>query len=294
MDSGGRRIAIYQGNGLPGRSRERCQGEGREFESRRPLHGNPASAGFSSFSRSAAGLTLPILPIRCPPAGWTSTRRLGRCSWPRLGRYCRGICLIATTGSETRRRQGSIRQRSAGSFELRVFVGVDPQTRSKRYRSMTFRGNRRSRTGVDRDHRGGRIGTPGRCPLTGQRTVGGMVRCGCAGLVTHNAPSDQISAQPIPVTRPRRHPCQRCHGDPDQRAVRRVGEDGQYDGRAAGGRDACSGACGVALRVLARHAGWLGVGQPGRTCASDHGRTGRDAATDTRRAPSADRTDRGT
>ena len=43
---------------------------------------------------------------------------------------------------ETRRMQGSLRQRSAGSFELRVFVGVDPETRRKRYRSMTFRGNR--------------------------------------------------------------------------------------------------------------------------------------------------------
>jgi len=38
--------------------------------------------------------------------------------------------------------QGSLRQRSAGSFELRVFVGVGPITRRRRYRSMTVRGSR--------------------------------------------------------------------------------------------------------------------------------------------------------
>jgi integrase len=35
-----------------------------------------------------------------------------------------------------------MRQRSAGSWELRVFVGVDPETGSRRYRSMTVRGSR--------------------------------------------------------------------------------------------------------------------------------------------------------
>ena len=38
--------------------------------------------------------------------------------------------------------QGSLRQRSPGSFELRVFIGVDPTTRRCRYRSMTVRGGR--------------------------------------------------------------------------------------------------------------------------------------------------------
>jgi integrase len=35
-----------------------------------------------------------------------------------------------------------MRQRSGGSWELRVFVGVDPETGRRRYRSMTVRGNR--------------------------------------------------------------------------------------------------------------------------------------------------------
>jgi integrase len=35
-----------------------------------------------------------------------------------------------------------MRQRSAGSWELRVFVGVDPETGRRRYRSMTVRGSR--------------------------------------------------------------------------------------------------------------------------------------------------------
>ena len=38
--------------------------------------------------------------------------------------------------------EGSIRQRSAGSFELRVFMGIDPDTHRRRYRSMTVRANR--------------------------------------------------------------------------------------------------------------------------------------------------------
>ncbi len=38
--------------------------------------------------------------------------------------------------------EGSIRQRSAGSFELRVFIGLDPDTHRLRYRSMTVRANR--------------------------------------------------------------------------------------------------------------------------------------------------------
>ena len=37
---------------------------------------------------------------------------------------------------------GSIRQRSAGSFELRVFIEIDPDTHRRRYRSTTVRANR--------------------------------------------------------------------------------------------------------------------------------------------------------
>ena len=37
---------------------------------------------------------------------------------------------------------GSVRQRSIGSFELRVFTGVDPHTGKRCYRSKTVRGNR--------------------------------------------------------------------------------------------------------------------------------------------------------
>ncbi len=37
---------------------------------------------------------------------------------------------------------GSIRQRSPGSWELRVFAGVDPHTHRRRYLSKTVRGNR--------------------------------------------------------------------------------------------------------------------------------------------------------
>jgi hypothetical protein len=35
-----------------------------------------------------------------------------------------------------------MRQRSVGSWELRVFIGVDPGTGRRRYRSVTVRGSR--------------------------------------------------------------------------------------------------------------------------------------------------------
>ena len=37
---------------------------------------------------------------------------------------------------------GSIRQRSIGSYELRVFTGTDPASGKRCYRSKTVRGNR--------------------------------------------------------------------------------------------------------------------------------------------------------
>ncbi len=35
---------------------------------------------------------------------------------------------------------GSMIQRSSGSWELRVYAGVDPETRRRRYRTKTVRG----------------------------------------------------------------------------------------------------------------------------------------------------------
>ena len=38
--------------------------------------------------------------------------------------------------------RGAMRQRSSGSWELRVFLGVDPSTGRRRYRAVTVRGSR--------------------------------------------------------------------------------------------------------------------------------------------------------
>lgn len=46
-------------------------------------------------------------------------------------------------GSSRRRHRGSIRQRGAGSFEVRVFVGVNSETGQRDYVSRTIRGSRR-------------------------------------------------------------------------------------------------------------------------------------------------------
>ena len=37
---------------------------------------------------------------------------------------------------------GSFRQRAAASWELRVYAGIDPDTRQQRYRTATVTGNR--------------------------------------------------------------------------------------------------------------------------------------------------------
>ena len=67
--------------------------------------------------------------------------------------------------------EGSIRQRSAGSFELRVFIGIDPETHRRRYRSMTVRANRpeAERELAVMGRRGPRR-TPGRGALDRRRT----------------------------------------------------------------------------------------------------------------------------
>jgi hypothetical protein len=38
--------------------------------------------------------------------------------------------------------KGSLRQRGAASWELRVYAGTDPETRKRRYRTATVTGNR--------------------------------------------------------------------------------------------------------------------------------------------------------
>ncbi len=38
--------------------------------------------------------------------------------------------------------EGSLRQRGAASWELRVYAGIDPATHRCRYRTATVRGNR--------------------------------------------------------------------------------------------------------------------------------------------------------
>jgi hypothetical protein len=71
--------------------------------------------------------------------------------------------------------QGSMRQRSAGSWELRVFVGVDPDTKRRRYRSMTVRGNRAD---VQRqlDAMVASVRATNAVGLRYERSVGGLVR----------------------------------------------------------------------------------------------------------------------
>jgi hypothetical protein len=100
--------------------------------------------GFRRFSGRFTGPGLPILPIRLPiHVVRHSARSSARVADGGTAHLARGHGCVRLAGAlETRRMQGSIRQRSAGSFELRVFVGVDPETRRKRYRSVTFRGKR--------------------------------------------------------------------------------------------------------------------------------------------------------
>jgi integrase len=49
---------------------------------------------------------------------------------------------LPTSGTEDPGMRGSLRQRSEGSWELRVYVGIDPDTGRRIDRSMTIRGSR--------------------------------------------------------------------------------------------------------------------------------------------------------
>lgn len=64
---------------------------------------------------------------------------------------------------------GSIRQRSIGSWELRVFTGTDPATGRRRYRSKTVRGNRAE---AEREL-AAMVDIAGRGPTIGARTTVG-------------------------------------------------------------------------------------------------------------------------
>lgn len=189
--------------------------------------------------------------------------------------------------------QGSIRQRSAGSFELRVFVGVDPETHRKRYRSMTFRGNRAEAarelaamiTAVESERLVGArspvselleawfaVAAPGWSPTTVRQTRSVLNRYLLPGL-------GDLRVSDVTVTR-----------------INALYAELAKTGSMTGGPLAAGPLARVHVvlrsRVLTHDAGWLGVGQPGRTSASDHRRAGRNGAADTRRALSPDRTDR--
>ena len=89
-----------------------CQGEGREFESRHPLQESPGQRPYKGRWPAFSG------SLRCPRAHGIA--------------HVRDACSM----------DGSIRQRSAGSWELRAYVGVDPETGRRIDRSITVRGNR--------------------------------------------------------------------------------------------------------------------------------------------------------
>jgi hypothetical protein len=100
--------------------------------------------------------------------------------------------------------EGSIRQRSAGSFELRVFIGIDPETHRRRYRSMTVRANRAEAerelaamvAAVRAEREVGVRSTVG-------ELLGGLVRDRLHRVGADHHSSDPIGARSIPSPAPR-------------------------------------------------------------------------------------------
>ena len=96
-----------------------CQCEGRGFESRLPLQKVLSDQGRIRLCQRPALESCPSLPISCPS---------------RMRPWVRG-----RQGTHVK---GSIRQRGSGSFELRVYVGTDPDTGKRRWITRTVRGTR--------------------------------------------------------------------------------------------------------------------------------------------------------
>jgi len=92
FDAGSRMCGVFLAASLQRKSASPCQGEGRGFESRRPLHNRESlarTAGASARARCcAAPLATPRQEIGAVPA---VSSKLGRCAFVRLHLSCRFV-----------------------------------------------------------------------------------------------------------------------------------------------------------------------------------------------------------
>ena len=110
--------------GLLRQIQSHCQGEGRGFESRRPLSKFITQQGFVGVGADHAVVICPSTAHHLPMTPLRS---------------------LAARGTEVAM-AGSLRQRGPDSWELRVYVGTDPETHQRRYATRTIRGTRRAAT----------------------------------------------------------------------------------------------------------------------------------------------------
>jgi hypothetical protein len=98
--------------------------------------------------------------------------------------------------------KGSLRQRGAASWELRVYAGTDPATRKRRYRTATVTGNR-----ADAERALARLVAD----VRSERTIGSINRVGVAGRLVRSRidvvggdddPRSQVCARPLPPPSP--------------------------------------------------------------------------------------------
>ena len=89
-----------------------------------------------------------------------------------------------------------MRQRSSGSWELRAYVSVDPETRRRRYRTKTVRGTRAE---AERELAALVAAVrAGEARFVGVRVVGALVHRGVEVVGADHDPSDPVGPRPVP------------------------------------------------------------------------------------------------
>ena len=214
-----------------------CQGEGRGFESRRPLQLNgPFPGRGTTFSAHRAhrlahqfscGSDLPVPITRC--AGISPSKK------PRL------------LGAARVHRSGPNHRSPHRPFGHRPWQPCGRRARARRHGCFS------------------KGCTRGRGALEGGGVVGGVVRRRLHRVGADDHPSDPFGARPLPPPAPWSHRCRRGDAGDGRRRLRHPAPSRRDERRAAVAGNVDPGPCRAARRHGAGDAVGVDLGQPGRT-----------------------------
>ena len=173
--------------------------------------------------------------------------------------------------------QGSVRQRSIGSFELRVFTGVDPDTGKRCYRSKTVRGNRAE---AEREL-AAMVDAVGRGPgVAARTTVRELLERWFAIAETGWAPATIRQTRSLSPPAPRFSHCRRLDFGRHRRPVCVPSQIRWNRWQAVAVRDAGPDPRRAPIELGSGDALGMDLGQPGGTRPSDRGSAEGDVSTD--------------